>query len=304
MILNQIFDAINLGIVILDADLKIQSWNRWMEIHSGIEAGDVVGKPALESFPNLDNPRFIRSCKSVFSFGNFCFFSQKLHGYLFPFKSSSYVGSEFKYMQQSCAMGPLRDENNQIKCLFIYVQDVTEVAVYERKLVEMSMRDGLTGIYNRRFMDTKLNEEYFRHTRYSRAFSIIMFDIDKFKKVNDEYGHQCGDFILKSVSSRISASIRNIDFLFRYGGEEFCCILPETNLEGAELVAERFRTAIMEMENNFNGDVIKITISLGVADLTNDTASPGDLIQHADEALYRAKRGGRNRVESYSVNKK
>jgi diguanylate cyclase len=304
MILNQIFDAINLGIVIVDADLKIQKWNRWMEIHSGIEAGDVVGKSALESFPNLDSPKFIRSCKSVFSFGNFCFFSQKLHGYLFPFKSSSYVGSEFEFMQQSCAMGPLRDENNEIKNLFIYVQDVTEVAVYEQKLVELNMRDGLTGIYNRGFMETKLSEEYFRHKRYSRAFSIVMFDIDHFKKVNDEHGHQCGDFILKSLSSRISAAIRNIDFLFRYGGEEFCCILPETDLEGAELVAERFREVIMDMENNFNGSVIKITISLGVADLNHDMESPNDLIQRADEALYEAKRGGRNRVESYSVNKK
>lgn len=304
MILNQIFDAINLGIVILDTELRIQKWNRWMEIHSGIEADDVIGKSALESFPNLDNAKFIRSCKSVFSFGNFCFFSQKLHGYLFPFKSSSYVGSEFEFMQQSCAMGPLRDENNEIKNLFIYIQDVTEVAVYEQKLVEMNMRDGLTGIYNRGFMETKLNEEYFRHKRYSRAFSIVMFDIDHFKKVNDEHGHQCGDFILKSVSSRISAAIRNIDYLFRYGGEEFCCMLPETNLEGAELVAERFREAIMDMENNFNGAVIKVTISLGVADLRSDTESPNDLIQHADEALYRAKREGRNRVESYSMSKK
>jgi diguanylate cyclase (GGDEF)-like protein/PAS domain S-box-containing protein len=304
MILNQIFDAINLGIVILDTELNIQKWNRWMEIHSGIEAGDVVGKSALESFPNLDNPKFIRSCKSVFSFGNFCFFSQKLHGYLFPFKSTSYVGSEFEYMQQSCAMGPLRDENNEIKYLFIYVQDVSEVAVYEQKLVELNMIDGLTGIYNRGFMDTKLNEEYIRHKRYSRPFSIIMFDIDHFKKVNDQYGHQCGDFILKSVSSRISVAIRNIDFLFRYGGEEFCCVLPETNLEGAELVAERFRKAIMDMENNFNGAVIKITISIGVADLRIDTESPDALIQQADEALYRAKRGGRNKIESYSVYKK
>jgi diguanylate cyclase len=301
--IEQIFNAINLGLVILDTELKIHKWNRWMEIHSGIDADDIVGKSALESFPNLDNPRFIRSCKSVFSFGNFCFFSQKLHGYLFPFRSSSYVGSEFEYMQQSCAMGPLRDENNDIRYLFIYVQDVTEVAVYEQKLVEMNMRDGLTGTYNRGFMESKLNEEYFRHKRYSRPFSIIMFDIDHFKKVNDLYGHQCGDFILKSLSSRISASIRNIDFLFRYGGEEFCCMLPETNLEGAELVAERFRKAIMDMENNFNGSVIRITISLGVAELRNDTESPNAMMQQADEALYQAKRGGRNRVESYAVNK-
>lgn len=298
MILHQIFDVLDLGIIILDRDLKVYKWNRWMEMHSNIPAEKIIGSPLFDTFPNLNNRKFLRGCKSIFAFGNLCFFSQKLHHYLFPFKSSSYSGTEFEYMQQSCSMGPLRDENNEIKYLYIYVQDVTEVAVYQHKLLEMNMKDGLTGIYNRRFLESKFQDEFARHKRYRHDFSLIMFDIDHFKKINDNYGHQCGDFILKSVSSRIASFIRNVDCLARYGGEEFCCLLPETKIHFAVKVADRFRKVIMDQEHNFNGNLIKITISLGVSELREETQSSDEMLKKADDALYRAKNGGRNRVEA------
>jgi diguanylate cyclase (GGDEF)-like protein len=193
-------------------------------------------------------------------------------------------------------MGPLRDENGNITHLFIYVQDMTEVAVYENKLVEMNMRDGLTGIYNRRFLETKLEDEFNRHKRYGGIYSVIIFDIDHFKNVNDTFGHQCGDFIIKSISSRVSSLIRNVDYVARYGGEEFCCVLPETGIQPAANVAERFRDAVSQQDNNFDNNVIKVTISLGVAEFREDIESSSRLIKKADEALYRAKREGRNRV--------
>ncbi len=123
-----------------------------------------------------------------------------------------------------------------------------------------------------------------------------MFDIDYFKKVNDKYGHQCGDFILKSISSRISSIIRNVDFLSRYGGEEFCCMLPETGIDDSLKAAERFRKAVMEQENNYEGTIIKVTISLGVTELREGIDSPKMLLQKADDALYKAKKEGRNRA--------
>ena len=296
MILSQIFDSINIGIIILDRDLNVFQWNRWMESHSGIEAEKIIGSPLIDTFPNLNTRKFLRSCKSVFTFGNFCFFSQKLHHYLFPFKSISFSGSKFDYMQQSCAMGPIRGENNEIKYLFIYVHDVTEVAMYEQKLLEMNWKDGLTGVYNRRFLEMKLDEEFNRNKRYGGTFSVIMFDIDHFKKVNDNYGHQCGDFILKSVSSRITSAIRNVDFLARYGGEEFCCILPETGIDSATMVADRFRQAIESQEHQYDGTEIRITISLGVVTFTPDIETREDLVKRVDDALYKAKREGRNKV--------
>jgi diguanylate cyclase (GGDEF)-like protein len=296
MIFSQIFDIINIGLVIVDRDIKVVKWNRWMEGNSGIPADIITGKSIFDFFPDLKTEKFTRSCKAGFAFGNFSFFSQKLHGNLFPFKLSGYFDSKFEHMQQTCTMGPLRDEHNEIKYLFIYVQDVTEVATYEQKLVEMNMMDSLTGIFNRRYLETRLNEEFRRHRRYARPFSLIMFDIDYFKNVNDEYGHQCGDYVIKSVSSRISSLIRNLDCLFRYGGEEFCCLLPETALNSAIGVADRFRLAIEELESEFDGHIIKVTISLGIAELMEDIESPEMLLKKADEALYLAKKEGRNRV--------
>jgi diguanylate cyclase (GGDEF)-like protein len=296
--LDQIFDAINLGIIILDKEFRIHRWNRWMQIHSGLSEREVKGKSLFEIFPELDNVRFRRNCKSVLKFGNYAFLSQKLHGYLFPFKSKSYICSEFEYMQQSCTIGPLRDENNEINYLFIYIQDVTEIAAYERMLKEMNVRDALTGIYNRRFLENKLMEEFRRYRRYGSRFSLIMFDIDHFKRVNDTYGHQCGDFVLRSISSRISSIIRNVDYLARYGGEEFCCILPETELAPAMVVAERFRKEIMNQECIYNENIIKVTISLGVSTVDEKTASYEDVLKLADRSLYLAKESGRNTVVS------
>ncbi|MBC8553068.1 MAG: sensor domain-containing diguanylate cyclase [Nitrospira sp.] len=298
MILDQIFDAINTGILIIDTEFRVIKWNRWMEIHSGLSEDDIKGVNIFDKYPDLDNTKFRRSCKSVFSFGNFSFFSQKLHRYLLPFTSKSLLGNQFEFMQQSCSMGPLRDENNEIKYLFINIEDVTDVATYEHKLLEMNIKDGLTGIYNRRFLETKLEEEYKRCKRYKSTFSLIMFDLDHFKNVNDTYGHPCGDFILKMVSSRISAAIRNVDFLFRYGGEEFCCLLPETKLDAAVLVADRFRADIESQNNVFEEHVLNVTISIGVTEFIAECESGVDILKKADEALYTAKKTGRNRVIS------
>jgi diguanylate cyclase (GGDEF)-like protein len=294
--LSQIFDSVNLGLVILDTDLKVRYWNRWMESHSGIQAERLIGSPLFDFFPSLNTPKFHRSSKSVLTFGNFAFFSQKLHHFLFPFKTDSSFDSQFEHMQQSCSMGPLRDDANAITGLYLTVQDVTELAAYEHRLMEMNMRDGLTGVYNRRFLEKRLEEECARHARYSRVFSVIMFDIDFFKKVNDTYGHLCGDLILKGISGKIASLIRKTDFLARYGGEEFCCLLPETGLAAAALLAERFRKIIAEMKHEYQGTEITVTISLGVAEMVPELSSPDALLKKADESLYEAKRTGRNRV--------
>jgi len=297
--LSQILDSINLGLVILDGGLRVTYWNRWMESHSGIPAEKITGLPLFDFFPDLKTPKFQRSCKYVLTFGNFAFFSQKLHRFLFPFRPDSSFESGMEYMQQSCAMGPLRNEDNSITGLYLTVQDVTELAAYEHRLLEMNMRDGLTGVYNRRFLEKRLEEEYERHTRYSRVFSVIMFDIDFFKKVNDNHGHLCGDFILKSISGKVLSLIRKTDFLARYGGEEFCCLLPETDLASAMGLAERFRAAVSDMKHLYQETEITVTISLGVAQMVPGLTSSTTLLKMADEALYEAKRTGRNRAVSY-----
>jgi diguanylate cyclase len=297
--LRQIFETVNIGLVTLDCDLKFRSWNRWMSLHSGITEESILGVPIFTIFPNLDNPVFLRNCRSVRKFGNFAFFSQKLHNYLFPFPPARSLQSHFDFMQQSCTMGPIRNDDGVIESIFLIVQDVSELTLYERKLVETNTKDGLTGIFNRRYLDKRIGEEYLRAKRYGRDLSLIVFDIDFFKKVNDTYGHQCGDLVLKNISTNISAAIRKTDCLGRYGGEEFCCILPETGLDTALQVAERFRETIQSMEVHFNEQIVKVTISLGVSHMTKEIAKETELFTKADEALYNAKRTGRNRVLPY-----
>ena len=296
MIFAQIFDMVDIGVVILDKDLKIYKWNRWMELHSRITSEEIIGHCIFDFFPNLNNPRFLKSYKSVLTFGNFCFFSQKLHHYLFAFKPVSSFSSKFKYMQQNSTMGPLRNENNSIQYIYITVQDLTEIAVYEQKLLEMNTMDSLTGAYNRRFLEARLKDEFERHRRYSKPFSLIMLDIDFFKKINDTHGHQCGDFVIKSVSSQIASIIRKTDILARYGGEEFCCILPETNLNHALDLGERFRDVVANQNHNYRDVSINITISLGVAELQESDPSPDFLLKKADDALFEAKKTGRNKI--------
>ena len=293
---SQIFETINFGLIILDTELKVTHWNHWMERHSGIVSKQINGASLFDFFPEINTPRFMRNSNSVLSFGNFSFFSQKLHHYLFPFKPvSSFQASMFEHMQQSCTMGPLRNDDNQITGIFLIVQDVTELASYEHKLVEMNIKDGLTGIYNRRFLQTRLAEEFQRRKRYGTKLSLIMFDIDFFKKVNDCYGHQCGDAVLQSVATKISSIIRHTDYLARYGGEEFCCLLPQTDLTGALILAERFRHVIEEMVTPCQANTIKVTISLGVSDAIPDDSAE-NLLKRADDALYQAKNSGRNRI--------
>ncbi len=296
MIFAQIFDMVNVGIVILDKELKVYKWNRWMEIHSKISAQEIIGASVFDFFPNLKNPRFLRNVKSVLTFGNFAFFSQKLHKYIFPFKANNSLGTDFKHMRQSCTMGPLRDENNRIQYVYIMVQDVTDVAAYEQKLIEMSIKDGLTGVYNRGFLENRLAEDFERHKRYMRPLSIIMQDIDFFKRINDTYSHPCGDYVLKNFASLIVSTIRKVDIFARYGGEEFCCVLPETGIESAKKLAEHLRKKIENEIFRFNETEIKITISQGVAELKKETVSGEELLRRADDALYEAKETGRNKV--------
>ncbi len=127
MIFAQMFNMVNAGIVIIDKDFKVQEWNRWMEMHSMISSEKIIGSSIFDFFPELEKPLFKRNCKSIFTFGNFYFFSQKLHQYLFPFKPNLMSGLNLKNMQQNCTLGPLRDENNNISHIYILVQDVTEL---------------------------------------------------------------------------------------------------------------------------------------------------------------------------------
>lgn len=163
---------------------------------------------------------------------------------------------------------------------------------------ERSIRDPLTGLYNVRRLEARLSEEFFRAQRYRRDLSFLMLDIDHFKRFNDTYGHLSGDRVLREVADVVSGSVRSIDQVFRYGGEEICVLLPETPSHQALVVAERIRLGVAALNlTGENGQTLgRVTVSLGVASFPHEATEAHELIARADEALYQAKGQGRNRV--------
>ena len=169
----------------------------------------------------------------------------------------------------------------------------------------LSITDPLTGIYNRGYINERLPQEIRRAHRYGRDLSLLLCDIDHFKKVNDTYGHLVGDAVLKSFGQCLLDSIRKqVDWTGRYGGEEFLVVLPETHLDGAIVLADRIRCAVEATAIQTAGQTVRITASFGVSCFSSKTCeavvSPEALLQEADERLYQAKSQGRNRIEPAS----
>jgi len=169
---------------------------------------------------------------------------------------------------------------------------------YQRSIYESATRDGLTRIFNKKYLLDTLKKEFAYCLRHRIPLSLAMVDVDHFKKINDTYGHQAGDYVLARIAQRISETIRAEDLFARYGGEEFALLLRETVEEQAYVAADRCRRIVDLTDFNFGGTPIKVTISAGVATLLDsDFARPEDLISAADRYLYSAKNAGRNRVE-------
>ena len=163
----------------------------------------------------------------------------------------------------------------------------------------MSVLDGLTGLYNRRQFEISLEQELNRTKRHPSDFSLAILDIDFFKKVNDTYGHQYGDYVLKTVADLMKKSFRKTDLLYRYGGEELIIIMPETNIDGALIPVQRLRRTIEDYDFEYNGIKSKTTVSIGLTMNYQNLNTTTEILKTADDALYRAKENGRNKVELY-----
>ena len=167
----------------------------------------------------------------------------------------------------------------------------------------LSVTDGLMGLYNRRHFEYNVEREFLRTKRYPSDLSLAMIDIDHFKNVNDTYGHQFGDYVLKNISDIILESFRKTDMVYRYGGEELAIILTETSLESALIPLERLKDKIAKHQFTYNGKTTNITISIGLSSNFMDIQTQEELVESADKALYRAKQSGRNKVVAYAYEK-
>jgi two-component system, cell cycle response regulator len=176
-----------------------------------------------------------------------------------------------------------------------FLRDEQEVLADER-LYQLANHDALTGLNNRGVFNNEIHREFDRARRYRRALALVMFDIDHFKRFNDNHGHLMGDFVLQEIGRLAMANTRSNDMAARYGGEEFAFILPETNLEGAVVQAERMRQSVLEKRMQNNGTQVNVTISVGVSAIEDRMQSYEDMIRITDQALYHAKESGRNAV--------
>jgi diguanylate cyclase (GGDEF)-like protein len=194
------------------------------------------------------------------------------------------------------------DSKGNVEQICLIVYDVTDTAINKMaqqqantQLQNLSRTDHLTGLYNRGYWELRLIQEFKRFDRYDQASTLIMMDIDHFKRVNDKYGHTVGDDVIRQVSRAMKEQVRDLDIAGRYGGEEFGVILTGTDAQGAAVFAERLRTTIEKMVVISDGQEVRFTISMGISQLTNKIADHRGWIEKADAALYQSKEGGRNR---------
>ena len=191
-------------------------------------------------------------------------------------------------------------DGDQVKignAIFKFLSGGNVEANYHEAIYRMTIVDALTEAHNKRYFLEFLDRELARCARYQRPLSLVMFDLDHFKKINDTHGHLAGDFVLREMTRRLRSRIRKEELLARYGGEEFVAVLPEAGHRGAMDFAEQIRHLIERDPFEFEEDVICLTISVGVATITGDeTVDTMQFVKMADANLYSAKRGGRNRV--------
>lgn len=265
---EKVIDSLLEGLVVFDSEGRVLEANTVFCRTVGLDRRDLIGKRLSEVFPEFFSQvsQAIRSGKSSERF------------------TCSGSGAEKHYL-----LFISRYEDTFI----VTLNDVTQMVEYERKLMEMSLTDHLTGLRNRRAVEDILSMEMEIARRYSRPLCFALIDVDHFKRINDTYGHDVGDEVLKKLARIMNSELRASDVLGRWGGEEFALVIPETDIHGAKALCDRLRRKV---EGTHFDKVGKVTVSIGATQFRRED-TVRSLVKRADEALYRAKEGGRNRVE-------
>jgi diguanylate cyclase (GGDEF)-like protein/PAS domain S-box-containing protein len=275
------------GLVMVDDQGRVAFWNRAAEEMFGYAREEALGRLLHEMVALPADLERVRTGFPDFALGG----GGPLVGRLTEMTARRKDGSHFP-VELSISAFRLRGRWWAVGT----ARDITDRKVAEARLREMATTDSLTGILNRRRFLELAADELERARRYQRDTALIMFDVDHFKQVNDSQGHAAGDQVLRGLTATARETLRGADILGRIGGEEFAVLLPETDLPAASRAAERLRRAAESMELLTDGGPFAVTVSLGVV-LLNPGETLEDLLKRADQALYRAKQGGRNRVE-------
>ncbi len=277
--LNQFFDTFPKGVVFTDTSNHIQYLNHAAELMLGLESNQLKGCPIQHVFSD--------------ALPIHCLNGERHHGFSFK---SSLVATGHRRTAVEVSYSQIQDGQRHMG--FFMLDDISELVNSQRRLYQQSITDQLTGLFNRRYFDERLAQEFGRASRYRRLFSVIILDIDGFKQANDLYGHGYGDQMLRLATEIFKETFRDEDTLYRYGGDEFAMILPETTKEGAIEVAERLRDCFARRccERSRR---IKLSLSVGVASHPEDGHDAKGLVGVADRRMYQAKESGGNRINAY-----
>jgi diguanylate cyclase (GGDEF)-like protein/PAS domain S-box-containing protein len=273
------------AIYTVDLDGRVDNWNRSLSRIGGWEPADVTGAPVGVFFPKERDgaDQSVALLDRARQFG-----TAEFEGWRVRKDGSRFWGNT--------VASSLPDRDGQTSGYVLVTRDLTERKQMEDRLVALSITDPMTGAFNRRAGDVSLEEVFRGSQRYGRPFSLLMLDCDHFKAVNDTWGHDAGDEVLITLVRLCKEKLREVDVIFRWGGEEFLVLLPETKRDAAWMVAERLRVALEAAEIANAGQVIRITVSIGAVEVDVAGTSAGDMVRRVDRALYGAKHRGRNQV--------
>lgn len=298
---TQILDTMDSGLIVLDREYKVCVWNSFMQSYSGVLSQDILGECLFDHFEELPKTWLETKLKTSAELETRSFSSWENRPYLFKFNNFSPVSNSCNLMYQDIVITPLHSLSGSISHIAIQVNDVSETArnrIHLREtnqhLSEISRKDGLTGLFNRAFWEQSLKEEFSRLSVIDRTSSLVIFDIDHFKKVNDTYGHHSGDEVIRHTASLLRKTARSSDVCGRFGGEEFTVLLPNTNQEQAFNFAERLRTSIEKECVMVENKPINFSVSIGVCEYKCSFENHTQWLKSADAALYIAKENGRN----------
>jgi diguanylate cyclase (GGDEF)-like protein len=309
--LMDMIQTIDVGLVVIDREYAVRVWNGFMQNHSGKAPHDVIGHNLFALFESIPENWFRHKVESVFLLKNRAFTTWEQRPYLFEFKNYRPITGAAEFMYQNITLIPLVSVDGSVSHVGVIIYDVTDMAVGKCQLEQannelktLSRTDMLTELNNRGYWEECLKREFRRVQRTQEPCTLAIFDIDHFKKVNDTYGHQAGDEVIRATARTLKQCMRTTDIAGRYGGEEFTVILIDTGIEGARIFAERLRASIESQPVIHDGKEISYSISLGLAEIGENMPDHEKWIECSDQALYQAKEGGRNQTVVYTADRK